>query len=56
MEAIYYSNITGSIILVTLFEENILIKSGPIWGNSTVNIEKANKYLINSCYELIGYV
>jgi hypothetical protein len=58
MEAIYFSNITNTIIIVSIYHSgDIIIRYSEKWGNWDQVIKKVAKdYILHSEYELIGYV
>lgn len=56
MEAVYYSNILGLLIVSITGSGKVSLQNHPTWLGSSISKEAALKYILNSEYELIGYV
>lgn len=55
-EAIYYSNILGLLIVSLSGSGKIFLQNDEKWTGASVSKEIASRYILNSEYELIGYV
>ncbi len=56
-EVFYYSDILGVLIISIRDNDRVFLQNDPSYfGIRTVTKEQALKYIINSHYELIGYL